>query len=117
MTCRRCHECRGEAHHWIENDAFVDERYPEFVCKHCPMTCYGIERDDGATVPGNIPRTLIVGALPERKVQALELARLYVVAAIEARRARHDPTDPNRIDPTEVTAEDTLRRLLAGERC
>lgn len=34
MACRRCSECEGEEHHWIE--AF--DKDGNQVCKHCPAT-------------------------------------------------------------------------------
>lgn len=36
-TCRRCSECQGCDHHWMDNLDFEDENDdPEYVCKHCP---------------------------------------------------------------------------------
>lgn len=39
--CRRCSECVGEDHHWIESglvlhDLNTDEMESINVCKHCP---------------------------------------------------------------------------------
>lgn len=45
-ACRRCSECVGAVHHWLENDdfGFPSDAYSdrpeatgnEYVCKHCP---------------------------------------------------------------------------------
>lgn len=42
-TCRRCTECEGLEHHWIENtwDDEGPEDQPQFTCKHCDV--YGEE--------------------------------------------------------------------------
>jgi len=45
VTCRRCTECIGEEHHYMDdcvNDAGepVD---PFFRCKHCPYTCAAVD--------------------------------------------------------------------------
>lgn len=37
-TCRRCSDCQGMTHHWIEGDDFSGDGEAggsEFVCKHC----------------------------------------------------------------------------------
>jgi len=36
QTCRRCSECEGAEHHWIDNTDFEDEGDPTHRCKHCP---------------------------------------------------------------------------------
>lgn len=44
--CRRCSECVGMTHHWIEGDDFTGDNEtggPEYVCKHCE--CPGRECD------------------------------------------------------------------------
>lgn len=45
MPCRRCSECRGCSHHWLENEDFGgdesdDNENPtgnDYVCKHCDV--------------------------------------------------------------------------------
>jgi len=54
--CRRCSECVGCDHHWLDNGDFEDEGDPEYQCKHCPAKCRAIEDDDGLMIPDNIPR-------------------------------------------------------------
>jgi hypothetical protein len=41
VPCRRCSECRGSEHHWLDNMDFEGPEDPEYVCKHCPAV--GIE--------------------------------------------------------------------------
>lgn len=53
--CRRCMECQGAQHHWIENGDFLDAGDPEYECKHCPAKCRAIDGDDGFMEPDNIP--------------------------------------------------------------
>jgi len=36
-TCRRCSECEGAEHHWIDNTDFEDEGDATHVCKHCQV--------------------------------------------------------------------------------
>lgn len=36
MTCKRCSECVGCDHHWLDSVDFEDDGEPEYVCKHCP---------------------------------------------------------------------------------
>jgi hypothetical protein len=42
MTCRRCSECEGQDHHWLDNQDFgndpdeaEDPTGNQYVCKHC----------------------------------------------------------------------------------
>jgi hypothetical protein len=44
MSCRRCSDCVGEAHHWMMD---ADETCPEgqMICKHCPATRRITEED------------------------------------------------------------------------
>jgi hypothetical protein len=59
MTCRRCSECVGMLHHWIENPDFGNSEDEaeyrtdvEFLCKHCDAmgmecaACEGTGDDD-----------------------------------------------------------------------
>ena len=46
VACRRCSECVGQEHHWMENDDFEDESDPEFACKHCDAKCHAIGDDE-----------------------------------------------------------------------
>lgn len=54
--CRRCSECRGENHHWLEacnppapdGDGFVG-----FECKHCDARAEQCDACDGALEPGH----------------------------------------------------------------
>lgn len=54
-ACRRCSECEGASHHWMEADVY-DEGDPEYECKHCDTIgrecdgCCGdgIVEDDGS---------------------------------------------------------------------
>ena len=34
--CRRCSDCKGSDHHWLDNMDFEDADDAEYVCKHCP---------------------------------------------------------------------------------
>lgn len=54
--CRRCSECEGEDHHWIENTDFSDEGDPEFQCKHCPAYCDSEDDQDGLAMPTGVVR-------------------------------------------------------------
>ena len=44
-ACRRCTECDGEAHHWMEEftDAQGKPIDPCFGCKHCEYRCAAVE--------------------------------------------------------------------------
>lgn len=57
-TCRRCTECEGREHHWIDNPDFGNENRPieqqhSHICKHCEafgdecVTCYGEGEEPG----------------------------------------------------------------------
>lgn len=52
--CRRCSECPGQEHHWIENDDFEDEGDPEFACKHCDAMCHAKDDLDIGDDPARI---------------------------------------------------------------
>jgi hypothetical protein len=54
--CRRCSECEGMPHHWLENTAFEEAGDPEFECKHCEAVCDSADDDDGFAVPDGIAR-------------------------------------------------------------
>lgn len=49
--CRRCSECEGKNHHWMENDAGVDCDAPWFMCKHCGLTCHAKDEEAGDPEP------------------------------------------------------------------
>ena len=53
-TCRRCSECVGQDHHWMENQRFNQDGDPEYVCKHCEAACAGVDDDDGFMVPSGV---------------------------------------------------------------
>lgn len=43
--CRRCAECKGMSHHWLDNPDFGNDEDPdaespdaEYACKHCDAT-------------------------------------------------------------------------------
>lgn len=38
--CKRCFDCMGESHHWIDNDEAEGEGEPDLVCKHCNATAF-----------------------------------------------------------------------------
>lgn len=54
MACRRCSECVGEEHHWIENGEFAEAGDPEFECKHCDAACAAVDDDGGFPVPSGV---------------------------------------------------------------
>jgi hypothetical protein len=50
MTCRRCSECPGADHHWIESvygDEPINESSPSHICKHCDATGDECDACDG----------------------------------------------------------------------
>lgn len=49
--CRRCSECRGENHHWIEE---VAEPFVGYVCKHCDARAEMCDACSGAVEPGHV---------------------------------------------------------------
>lgn len=56
--CRRCSECRGENHHWLEE---CEEPTPEkpdgwagYICKHCEARAAMCLTCDGAAEPGHV---------------------------------------------------------------
>jgi hypothetical protein len=63
MACRRCSECVGAEHHWIDNPGFgndEDDDDPEMpgnpdythTCKHCPALGSECSECDGDGVIG-----------------------------------------------------------------
>lgn len=55
-ACRRCSECRGENHHWIEHcddPAEVAEPFVGYICKHCDARAEMCDACDGADEPGH----------------------------------------------------------------
>lgn len=50
-VCRRCSECIGQEHHWIEGTDLEGVRDPEFACKHCEALSHGTDDADGFIVP------------------------------------------------------------------
>ena len=59
MTCRRCSECAGQLHHWLDNDECYGPRDATHACKHCDAlgdeceTCGGEggrTREDGESL-------------------------------------------------------------------
>jgi hypothetical protein len=54
--CRRCTECEGQEHHWMENDEVYSENDPWFMCKHCEAVCDGVDTPEGDVVPSGIAR-------------------------------------------------------------
>ncbi len=53
--CRRCSECEGQEHHWIES--YCEESNTYYACKHCPVVgdpcleCEGGLDPDGSACP------------------------------------------------------------------
>lgn len=35
VPCRRCSDCRGAEHHWIDNSECYGPEDPSHECKHC----------------------------------------------------------------------------------
>ena len=58
MACRRCSECKGDVHHWLESvygDEPIDEFSPSHICKHCDAVgdqCETCEGDGDVPVIG-----------------------------------------------------------------
>lgn len=53
MTCRRCSECPGAEHHWMDNYDAREETDPQFACKHCDVVgdeCEACEGEGGDAV-------------------------------------------------------------------
>ncbi len=57
VGCRRCSECEGENHHWIEHcddPAEVGENaFVGYVCKHCDARVEMCDSCDGPDEPGH----------------------------------------------------------------
>lgn len=55
--CRRCSECIGEEHHWLEHCEDPDEvetdvePFVGFICKHCEVRAFQCEQCDGPIFP------------------------------------------------------------------
>lgn len=51
-ACRRCSDCEGENHHWIEE---ADEKtgWCGYLCKHCPARAEMCDDCDGVIEPGH----------------------------------------------------------------
>ena len=57
QTCRRCSECQGENHHWLEHcddPAEVAEPFVGYVCKHCDARAEMCDACSGAVEPGHV---------------------------------------------------------------
>jgi hypothetical protein len=74
--CRRCSECKGQDHHWLDNPDFGNGDDPDdpasvdyqFTCKHCPAMggecpdCDGLGiQDDDIEDDRDCPRCQGVG--------------------------------------------------------
>jgi hypothetical protein len=58
VNCRRCSECAGETHHWIENLDFSGgeiEDANEFVCKHCDAVAFVCPECDEVVAAADTP--------------------------------------------------------------
>lgn len=55
-ACRRCSECIGQQHHWMENGRLVDETDPYFICKHCDAACDEADPQEGFAEPSGVLR-------------------------------------------------------------
>jgi len=78
MNCRRCTECEGRSHHWLEDPEAFDDQWRElpgeYACKHCDQRgeecpeCGGDGGqwldDDGADVALNCPCCKGEGVIP-----------------------------------------------------
>ena len=57
-ACRRCSECQGENHHWIEHceepEASEGDGFVGYICKHCPARAEMCEHCDGAEEPHHV---------------------------------------------------------------
>jgi len=73
-SCRRCSECEGQEHHWIEANDRFSSRYE---CKHCPAQCFAVDDDDDP-LGGYKPSGIAIVVTP-----AMETARDQVLALIE----------------------------------
>jgi hypothetical protein len=83
-ACRRCSECEGEEHHWLEAsfDDFDDEidddvidDLPEYECKHCPARCRAIDDDDGLSLPSG--QVLYINVIDSIDPQHTDMLRLH----------------------------------------
>jgi hypothetical protein len=54
LSCRRCSDCIGQEHHWMENFRLVDETDPYFICKHCPAACGESDDEQGFAEPSGV---------------------------------------------------------------
>jgi hypothetical protein len=55
--CRRCSECRGENHHWLEESAPPPpngDGFNGYVCKHCPARAEMCDGCGGAVEPEHV---------------------------------------------------------------
>lgn len=55
--CRRCSECRGENHHWLEESRPPPpngDGFNGYVCKHCDATSEMCDGCGGAEEPGHV---------------------------------------------------------------
>jgi hypothetical protein len=60
-TCRRCSECIGCEHHWIDNYDAADETDATHACKHCDVLgdeCETCDGEGGRTSPDGYPLAL-----------------------------------------------------------
>lgn len=46
MKCRRCSECAGLEHHWIDDTLSEESHWPYYVCKHCDAIGQECPRSD-----------------------------------------------------------------------
>lgn len=50
-ACRRCADCVGQEHHWIENHRLEHDGDPYFICKHCDAACHESNPEEGIAEP------------------------------------------------------------------
>lgn len=55
-ACRRCSDCPGQEHHWIEAN---DRRCSRYVCKHCEAQCFAVD-DEEDPLGGYRPSGLVI---------------------------------------------------------
>lgn len=54
FNCRRCSECIGEDHHWMESPYLMEDGDPWFVCKHCDAACGSVDDENGISMPDGV---------------------------------------------------------------
>jgi hypothetical protein len=93
IACRRCSECRGESHHWLEESAPPPpngDGFNGYVCKHCETRAEMCDDCGGAVEPGHVCEDEEGGDLEEQLDSALLPGVTPAATCVKCNEPAHD---------------------------